>query len=159
MATKQDDTVRYERLDDTPPAAPLVEAFKAQADDENEDDVWPTAEERAANIAQASSLKEAARAGGLRFEAYLPPELAVWFLEMIEQGLFDAPSQAAFVLLGEAHELHPHDDLRKELLRRTLQAAMDDHRPSIPAEEAFKRLREELSAPLPEPALWKKKTP
>jgi len=138
----------------------LSEVFKAQPDDEtNEDDIWPTAEERAANIAQANALKETARAGGLRFEAYLPPKLAVWFLEMVEQDKFIDPSDAAFVLLGEAYELHPHDDLRKELLRRMIQAAVDDPRPSIPAEEVFKRLEEKFSAPLPEPAIWIKRKP
>lgn len=152
--------VRYGSLDDLPAAPPLSEAFKAQPDDAaDEDDIWPTAEERAANIAQAQGLKEAAQAGGLRFEAYLPSKLAVWFLELIEQGTFSDPSEAAFVLLGEARELHPHADLRKELLRRMIQAAVDDPRPSIPAEEAFKRLQEEFSTPLPEPAIWVKRTP
>ncbi len=85
LASPDEKLVRFDSLDDIPAAPPLSEAFKAQSDDDaNEDDIWPTAEERAANIAQASHLKEAALAGGLRFEAYLPSELAVWFLEMIE---------------------------------------------------------------------------
>jgi hypothetical protein len=34
---------------------------------------WRTMEEKAADIAQAKALREQARTGGLRFEAYLPP--------------------------------------------------------------------------------------
>jgi antitoxin ParD1/3/4 len=43
---------------------------------EDEDDAWPTAEEKAKNFAQAKALREQARKGGLRFEAYLPSDLA-----------------------------------------------------------------------------------
>src|SRR3546814_4566187 len=42
--------------------------------------------------AQAESLREQARAGGLRFEAYLPPALADWLLEPIERGMLDRKS-------------------------------------------------------------------
>jgi len=123
---------------------------------EDEDDVWPTAEEKAKNIAQAKALREQAKKGGLRFEAYLPSDLAEWLLGLIERGVFVDPSEAVFVILGEHKDLEPHADLRRELLKRTLQAAMDDPRPSISHEEMMERLRKLAEAPRPEPAEWRR---
>jgi Arc/MetJ-type ribon-helix-helix transcriptional regulator len=119
-------------------------------------DVWAGPEAKAARIAQARALKEQAGKGGLRFEAYLPPELATWLLDQIERGVFADPSEAVFVILGEHRELEPHADLRQEMLRRSLQAAIDDPRPSIPAEEVEQHLQELAEAPRPEPAVWRK---
>lgn len=117
-------------------------------------DEWPTAEQKQQSIAQAKSLRQQAAEGGLSFEAYLPPTLATWILDQIEQGIFRDPSEAAFVFLGEAEELEPHADLRKELLRRRLDAALSDARPSIPAKEVFDELRKKFSGPQPKPAVW-----
>ncbi len=119
---------------------------------------WPGAEEKARNIAQAIALREQAKAGGLRFSVYLPPGLADWLLGLVEKGTFIDPSEAAFVMLQEAQELEPHHDLRHELLNRILQAAENDPRPGIPAEEVFRRLKEERASS-PEPAVWEKHTP
>jgi antitoxin ParD1/3/4 len=94
-------------------------------------DSWPTAAEKAEAIAQARALKQQARKGGLRFEVYLPPGLAEWLLE-------------------------PHADLRRELLTRTVQAAIDDPRPSIPAQEVMERLKKIPAEPRPEPAVWRR---
>jgi Arc/MetJ-type ribon-helix-helix transcriptional regulator len=116
---------------------------------------WASAEEKAKNIAQAKALRARAEKGGLRFNAYLPPGLADWLLGLIEKGTFIDPSEAVFVMLQQAQELEPHHDLRRELLARMLQAAEDDPRPSIPAEEVFKKLRELHSSPM-EPAVWEK---
>jgi antitoxin ParD1/3/4 len=122
---------------------------------EDAEDGWPTADEKAKNIAQAKALKEQAQKGGLRFEAYVPPGLAEWLLELIEQGVFVDPSEAVFVILGEHKDLEPHADLRRELLKRILQAAIDDPRPSIPHEEVMARLRKFAAEPRPEPAEWR----
>ena len=92
---------------------------------------WRTAAERESDMAQARSLREQARKGGLRFEVYLPPSLAEWLLDLVEKGLFTDPGEAVFVILGEHKDLEPHADLREEILRRTLQAAMDDPRPGF----------------------------
>jgi len=118
-------------------------------------DGWPSPEEKARNIAQAKALKDKALKGGLRFDAYLPPGLAEWLLGLIEQGVFVDPSEAVFVILGEHKDLEPHADLRRELLKRVLQAAMDDPRPSIPLEEVMERLRKLAAEPRPEPAEWR----
>jgi antitoxin ParD1/3/4 len=104
-------------------------------------------------IAQAQALREQARAGGLRFEAYLPPGLADWLLDMIERDVFTDPSEAVFVILTEHRDLQPHRDLRDEILRRSIQARMDD--PGIPHEEVMAKMRRRLEAPLPVPAQWR----
>jgi len=106
--------------------------------------------------AQAQQLRDQARTGGLRFEAYLPGSLADWLLEQVEKGLFADPSEAVFVMAGLFRDLEPHADLRAELLRRMLQAAMDDPRPPIPAEEVFDKLERRNSEPLPPSARWHK---
>jgi antitoxin ParD1/3/4 len=116
--------------------------------------IWPTVEQKEACVAQAKALRKQAAEGGLRFEAYLPPQLAEWLLGRIEKGVFLDPSEAVFVVLGEHEDLEPHTDLRQELLRRRLNAAIDDPRPSIPAQQVFDELRKKMAAPLPEPAVW-----
>jgi hypothetical protein len=44
---------------------------------------------------QPKALREQAGRGGLRFEAYLPPELADWLLDRIEHGVFAHDRTAA----------------------------------------------------------------
>jgi antitoxin ParD1/3/4 len=124
-----------------------------QSEQEND---WPSAAMKASSIAQAKALREQAKQGGLRFEAYLPPQLADWLLGLIEQGTFLDPSEAVFVILGEHEELQPHADLRQELLKRRVQSAMDDPRPGISAEDLDTKMRKMFDKPLPEPAVWKK---
>jgi antitoxin ParD1/3/4 len=119
---------------------------------------WPSAEEKARNVARAIALREQAKSGGLRFSVYLPPGLAEWLLGLVEKGTFIDPSEAVFVMLQEAQELEPHHDLRRELLVRMLQAAEEDPRPPIPGEEVFKLLREKRISS-PEPAVWEKHKP
>jgi len=119
------------------------------------EEIWPTAEHKESCVAQARALRKQAAEGGLRFEAYLPPQLAQWLLDRIEKGVFLDPREAVFVLLGEHEDLEPHKDLRQELLRRRLNAAIDDPRPSIPAQQIFDELRKKMTAPLPEPAVWR----
>jgi hypothetical protein len=119
-------------------------------------EAWPGTAERASSVAQAKALRKQARKGGLRFEAHLPSQLALWLLGLIEKGEFLDPSEAVFVILGQHRELEPHDDLRRELLKRVVRSALDDPRPSIPSEKVFKNLRRMLAAPRPEPAAWKR---
>jgi hypothetical protein len=106
------------------------------------------------DIAQAKALREQACAGGLRFEAYLPPGPAEWLLDLIARGVFTDPSEAVFVMLGKQQELEPHADLREELLRRSCQEALDDPRPGISPEEMKERMETLLAAPRPQPAVW-----
>ncbi|HEY0329858.1 MAG TPA: hypothetical protein VGC77_12245 [Rhodopseudomonas sp.] len=112
-------------------------------------------DDQAAAVTQAKSLKEQASVGGLRFELYLPPDLAEWLLGLVESGTFDSPAEAAFSLLSEAKDLAPHKDLRQEILRRSIERTLNDSRPSIPFEEVMNGLRKMMRAPPPEPAVWK----
>ena len=118
---------------------------------------WDPAD-RAHAVEQAGRLRDRAAVGGLKFEAYLPPDLAEWLLDRIQQGKFIDPSEATFVLLGKARDLEPHADLRNELLKRCIQAAIDDPRPAVAAEEVWQRLEEKFKNPLPEPAKWEERT-
>lgn len=104
--------------------------------------------------AQAATLREQAREGGLRFEAFLPSTLADWLLDLVERGVFFDPSEAVFVLLGEARELAPHKDIQDELRRRQIRAALDDPCLGTPGKEVITRLRAEMERPRPEPASW-----
>jgi Arc/MetJ-type ribon-helix-helix transcriptional regulator len=137
--------------EETATAASSTVAPDSPADD------WFSPETLARLKAQGATLREQAQAGGLRFEAYLPPRLADWLLAHVERGTFGDPSEAVFVMLGEQEELEPHADLRRELLKRSVQAAMDEPGPRIPAEEVFKEVRERAKKPLPEPAVWRKR--
>ena len=47
-----------------------------------------------------------------------------------------------------------HTDLRQELFRRRIEAAINDLRPGIPAEQVSEALRKHFAAPRPEPAAW-----
>ncbi len=108
---------------------------------------WPDPADKAYAVEQAKRLRNQVAEGGLRFEAYLPPSLALWLLDLIEQGKFLDPSEAVFVILGEHKELEPHADLRRELLKRSIQAAADDPRPGISGKEMKARLREKFKTP------------
>jgi Arc/MetJ-type ribon-helix-helix transcriptional regulator len=111
------------------------------------------------DAAQARALREQARNGGLRFNAYLPIDLADWLLDLIERGVFADPSEAVFVILGEHRELEPHADLRREVLKRGIQASIDDPRPALSADEFREHLRKFSVGPLPAPAEWKRREP
>ena len=105
---------------------------------------------------QAHLIRDEVRAGGLRFEAYLPGRLADWLLEHVESGHFADPAEAMFVMVSLFRDLEPHQDLRDELLRRKLQAAIDDPRPAKPASEVFDALERRYAEPPPRPARWLK---
>ena len=62
---------------------------------------WPDPADKAHAVEQAKRLRNQVAEGGLRFEAYLPPSLALWLLDLIEQDTFLDPSEAVFVILGE----------------------------------------------------------
>jgi hypothetical protein len=119
---------------------------------------WPDPADKAHAVEQAKRLRNQVAEGGLRFEAYLPPSLALWLLDRIEGGKYLDPSEAVFVILGEHEELEPHADLRQELFKRSIQAAADDPRPGISGEEMIKRLHELSAEPQPEPATWEKRS-
>jgi len=107
---------------------------------------------------QAKALREQARAGGLRFEAYLPGDMADWLLERVEQGHFVDPSEAVFAIVKNFIDMEPHHDLRDELLRRILERSLEDVKAGRvhDADEVFAELRRELAKPRPKAARWEK---
>ncbi len=108
-------------------------------------------------IAQAQELREQAKSGGLRFEAYLTPEIAVWVLEMVEKGIFIDPSEAVFVYMDEAKEIDEHEDLKQDILKKRIEAALENNtdKKRYSAEEIKERLQE-TKEKMTEPATWKK---
>lgn len=108
---------------------------------------WPDPADKAHAAEQAKRLRNQVTEGGLRFEAYLPPSPTLWLLDLIEQDRFLDPSEAVFVVLGEHKDLAPHADLRRELLKRSIEAAADDPRPGVSSEEMSAQLRDMLKAP------------
>ena len=128
--------------------------MKDKAMSESTTTIWPDPADKAYAIEQASRLIDHVAEGGLRFEAYLPPSLALWLLDLIKHGKFLDPSEAVFVILGEHKELKPHTDLRQELLKRSIQTAIDDPRPPVAADDLMKKMRERLTQSRPEPAKW-----
>lgn len=111
-------------------------------------------DDNAAERAQAAALRDQARAGGLRFEAYLPPSLADWLLDRIERGMFADPSEAVFAIVGNFRDLEPHRDLRDALLGRMLAASAAELESPRPAEAVFAELRDKMTEPRPDPAQW-----
>lgn len=118
------------------------------------DDTWRSRKIRARASKQARVLRASAIDGGLRFQAYLPPELALWILDQIERGVFTDPSEAVFVLLDEARELEPHQDLRQELLKRRILSAANDSRTGVTFGEFMDKLEATRKKPRPEAAVW-----
>ena len=82
--------------------------------------------------------------------------MADWLLAQIERGRFADPSEAVFLIVQNFIEMEPHRDLQDELLRRILQARIDDPRPGIPHDEACARIDRLLAEPRPDPARWEK---
>ena len=111
---------------------------------------------RADHNKDIASVRRQAAEGGLRFDAYLPPGLAEWVIGLVEQEIFHSPSEAVFVAMQSFRELDDHPDLKRELLKRTLQnrVASVEEGGGIPAEEVMERLRNAIEGPGAEPAVW-----
>jgi Arc/MetJ-type ribon-helix-helix transcriptional regulator len=84
------------------------------------------------------------KAPGLTFEVFLPEGLADWLREQIGAGVFQDAVEAAFVAFQDLRELDRHPDVRKALLQARIQAALDDPRPGITAEEFRAKHRAQL---------------
>ena len=113
-----------------------------------------TAQQR---IDQARSLKDQAKTGGLKFEAYLTPDLAEWVLDMVEDGIFLDPCEAVFVYMDQAKDIEPHVDLKKEILRRRIQDGVDDAEAgqTYTADEVKQHFKEAMRRRTA-PAVWEK---
>ena len=124
---------------------------------EEADPAWPPKDMEDWAKQQAQSIRDAASDGGLRFHAYLPPALALWLLDRIEDGMFIDPSEAVFVLFKQARDLEPHLDLQQDFLHRQIMSAINDPRPNISAEELKERFKDAREKRRPDPAVWQTK--
>lgn len=116
--------------------------------------VWPETKETAQKrIEQAKALREQAKAGGLKLEVYLTPRIAEWILDIVEKGDYIDPADAVYHLMDQARELDPHHDLRRELLKRSIEKGMEG--PFYSHEEVFAELEKEMKTHI-EPARWEK---
>jgi antitoxin ParD1/3/4 len=103
-----------------------------------------------------ASIRRQAAEGGLIFEAYLPSGLAAWVIGLVEQEVFQSPSEAVFVAMQSFRELEEHPDLKQELLNRAIQQGIDaaEQGGAVPAGEVMARLRKAVQGPRAEPAVW-----
>lgn len=121
------------------------------------DTTWPPKDMEDWAKQQAQSIRDDASDGGLRFQAYLPPALALWLLDRIENGLFVDPSEAVFVLFKQARDMEPHLDLEQDLLHRQILSAINDPRPSVTADELMARFKAAPEKRRPDPVIWQTK--
>jgi hypothetical protein len=75
-------------------------------------DAWDSPEAKAARIAQAEALRQQAGKGGLRFEAYLPPDLAEWLLSLIERDVATLNRTPTFAANCSAVRFKPRSTIR-----------------------------------------------
>ncbi len=120
---------------------------------------WIENEETAKQrVEQAKKLKEQVKKGAsLRFEAFLTSRQAEWVLDMVEKGDFLDPSEAIFVFMQQAQELDEHDDLKLELLKKSIDEGLADVEAgrTVPLEDAFRKI-EEKAQNRPKPVVWEK---
>ena len=127
-------------------------------DNEKNNQLWMENDKIAAQrVAQAQVLKAQVKTGGLKFETYLPPAVALWVLEQVEQGVFIDPAEAIFVLMQQAHDIDPHDDLKLAILKKRIEHGMDSAKngQTYSAEEVAARM-ERLKKQRTPPAVWQK---
>jgi len=112
---------------------------------------------RAGSLTRIQTLRTQAQVGGLRFIAHLPPPLANWLFDQIEDGLFVDPKEAVFALVALYREQELYDATREELLRRACLAMCieDLRKPMPPIQDIGKHVENLLDAPPAAPAIWR----
>jgi antitoxin ParD1/3/4 len=76
---------------------------------------------------------------------------------MMEQGDFIDPSEAVFVLMGQAKEIEPHQDLKQEVFRRCIAQRIEEAEKGhfYSAEEVWERL-DKMIKETTDPVIWQK---
>ena len=107
---------------------------------------WPDPADKAHAVEQAKRLRNQVAEGGLRFEAYLPPSLALWLLDLIEQDTFLDPSEAVFVILGEHKSPTHNSSFAIRRVMRLMEAMMSQaSAEATDASQSLARRRHRLS--------------
>jgi antitoxin ParD1/3/4 len=113
--------------------------------------------------AEQKRIQAHIRARGMTFKVFLTESLANWLRRKIRAGAFADPAEAAFVAFQDLQELDSHPKVRKQLLKATVQDAIDDPRPGIPLEKVrtnhFARLRRYARTKPPRPKPLPKRSP
>lgn len=92
------------------------------------------------------------RGASLKVELLLQPRQAEWILNKVVDRTYFSPSDALFHILTEYREIEPHNDIRQEVLRRSLDAVSLEN--TVPLEDVLKEFDK-----IPErhqPVEWKK---
>ena len=97
---------------------------------------------------------------GLRFEAYMPPDLAEWLLSILSSAAcLPIRARRSSVMLGELTATWSRTTIfATNCYSATVQAAIDHPRRSLSGDEVEKNFRELSAALLPEAAIWRKTT-
>lgn len=103
---------------------------------------------------QAKALRDPAREGGLRFEAFLPPAQADWLLQWVEQGHFVDPAEAVSAIVQNFIDLELHRDLSDELRSRMLAQAAAELAHAYTDERRPAKLEARYSRTHPNAARW-----
>lgn len=69
---------------------------------------------------QAKALRLPAGRDGLRFECFLPPELASWVLDKVEGLVFDDPAEAVRTIVSSHVQLCRLERVRQTMMERAL---------------------------------------
>ncbi|MGL3607643.1 hypothetical protein ACSV9I_14095 [Rhizobium sp. G187] len=119
--------------------------------DGDEYDVW-----RNHNMQQARQLLSSLGDRGLRFEAFLPSELANWFLTTISVGRFAHPNEMIVEMATVFRQLELHPDLMQELLARQINQVRAGKTQGVSNELLSKQMDELWTRQAPGPLEWKK---
>jgi hypothetical protein len=102
----------------------------------------------AENIAQARALKEHARKGGLRFEAYCRQVWPNGFSLSLSAGSLQIRATPSSFIFVEHKDLEPHADLRQASLKRSLDATRITRVPAAVRFQARRSIRTRNASPL-----------
>lgn len=89
-------------------------------------------------------IRRRVRERGMSFEVFLPEGMADWLRDKLAAETFESPAEAAFIAFQQMIELDRHPTVKRQLLTATIQASIEDPRPSVPAEEVFAQLKAKL---------------
>lgn len=98
-------------------------------------------QEPAYTPAEQKRIRAHILARGMEFRVFLPEGMADWLRKKVRAGVFQSPSEAAFIAFQDLIELDKHPEARKTLLKAMLDVRINDPRPGIPAEKVFARIR------------------
>lgn len=106
-------------------------------------------------IDQVRALREQASKGGLTFEGYLTPDLALWVLDKIENGLFLDPGEAVSTYADQAKEIEPYPDIHRQIQNCIVQNGIKSGvAEGISAHEFIEELLNNPEKDFVKPAVW-----